>query len=136
MVANSRPVAEQEGPRSLGAAGDQREQLRLFAADIAERLDRAAPIVALVAGAARAEPELAELLSRLHAERRTNLRLLVDALLSNGLLRVSERDALDTIWALASPDLHQLLLRVRGWSRSRYRAWLADSLAALLLRPD
>ena len=32
-----------------------------------------------------------------------------------------------------SPELHQLLVRLRGWGRTRYRDWLADSLAALLL---
>ncbi len=130
--ADPRPVPEQAGPRSLAAASDQREQLRLFAADIAERLERAAPLVAVV-GAARAEPELAELLDRLHGERLRNLRVVVDSLLSNGPLRLPEKEALETIWALTSPELHQLLARVRGWSRSRYRAWLADSLAALLL---
>jgi AcrR family transcriptional regulator len=132
--ADPRPVPDQEGPRSLAAATDQREQLRLFAADIADRLERAAPLVALI-GAARAQPELAELLERLHAERLRNLRTVVDALARNGPLRLPEKEALETIWALTSPELHQLLVRVRGWSRSRYRAWLADSLAALLLQP-
>jgi AcrR family transcriptional regulator len=131
--ADPRPVPDQEGPRSLAAATDQREQLRLFAADIEERLERAAPLVALI-GAARAEPELAQLFVRLHAERLRNLRTVVDALASNGPLRLSEKEALETIWALTSPELHQLLVRVRGWSRSRYRAWLTDSLGALLLR--
>jgi AcrR family transcriptional regulator len=131
--ADPRPVPEQAGPRSLAAASDQREQLRLFAADIAERLERAAPLVTLVGGAARAEPELAELLERLHDERLRNLRVLVDSLLRNGPLRLPEKEALETVWALTSPELHQLLVRVRGWSRSRYRAWLADSLATLLL---
>jgi len=131
--ADPRPVPEQERPRSLAAESDQREQLRLFAADISGRLERAAPLVVLVGDAARNEPELAELLDRLHRDRLGNLRLLVDSLLSNGPIRLSNKDALETIWALTSPELHQLLVRVRGWSRSRYRAWLTDSLAALLL---
>ena len=57
---------EQEGPRRLAAATDQREQLRLFAADVVLRLERAAPLVAIVSGASRSEPELAELLVGLH----------------------------------------------------------------------
>jgi hypothetical protein len=71
--ADPNPVLQQEGPRSLAAVADQREQLRLFASDIAERLDRAAPVVALVGDAARTEPELAELLGRLHKDRLDNL---------------------------------------------------------------
>ena len=128
-----RPVPEQEGPRALAATSDQREQLRLFAEDIVLRLERAAPIVAIVSGASRSEPELAELLDRLHADRLKNLRILADALARNGPLRVPADEAVEAVWALASPELHQLLTRVRGWSRGRYSDWLADSLARLLL---
>ncbi len=128
-----RPVPEQGAPRALAAETDQREQLRLFAADIVLRLERAAPLVATVAGAARSEPELAELLARLHDERRKNLRVLVDALARNGPLRIDGESALESVWALTSPELHQLLTRVRGWTRRRYRDWLTDTLATLLL---
>ena len=136
--ADPAPVPDQAAPRALAAVADQDEQLRLFARDIAARLERAAPLVAIVASAARAHPELAELLAELHANRRTNLRVLVDALSANGRLRLSEGDALDTVWAITSPELHQLLRRVRGWRPARYRDWLAGTLAALLLpaRPD
>jgi AcrR family transcriptional regulator len=130
-----RPVPEQEGPRTLAAQTDQREQLRLFAADIAGRLERAAPLVAVVAAAARSEPELKELLAKLHEVRRRNLATLVDALAANGPLRLPDREALDTVWALTSPELHQLLVRVRGWKRRRYAEWLGETLAAVLLRP-
>ncbi len=128
-----RPVPEQEGPRALAAATDQREQLRLFAADIARRLERAAPLAAVVSGAARSEPELADLLARLHDTRRRNLATLVDALAANGPLALPPREALDTVWALTSPELHQLLVRVRGWKRRRYAAWLAATLTQLLV---
>ena len=77
--------------RALAAATDQHEQLRLFAADIVLRLERAAPLVAIVAGASRSEPELADLLARLHADRLKNLAVLVDALAANGPLRLPSR---------------------------------------------
>ena len=127
------PVPKQAGPRAIVAAGDQHEQLRLFAADVVLRLERAAPLVAIVSGASRSEPELAELLAQLHADRLTNLRVLVDALATNGPLRLPDNQAVETVWALTSPELHQLLTRVRHWTRRRYRDWLADSLAQLLL---
>ena len=129
------PVPEQAGPRALAAATDQREQLRLFAADIVTRLERAAPLVAVVNGAARSDTKLAELLTRLHDDRLKNLRTLVDAVSRNGPLRPSDDEALETVWALTSPDLHQLLTRQRGWNRRRYRDWLADTLELLLLLP-
>jgi AcrR family transcriptional regulator len=131
--ADPRPVPEQDAPRALAAETDQREQLRLFAADIALRLERAAPLAAVVAGAARADPEIAELFERLHRNRLENLSTLIDAVAANGPLRLSPEQALETTWALTSPELHQLLVRVRGWTRGRYRDWLADSLTMTLL---
>ena len=127
------PVPEQEGPRAIAASTDQREQLRLFADDIVPRLERAAPLVAIVGGASRSEPELGELLARLHADRAKNLGVLVRALAANGPLRQDEPAAAETVWALTSPELHQLLTRVGGWTRTRYRDWLVDGLESLLL---
>ena len=129
-----RPVPEQDGSRALAATTDQHEQLRLFAADIVLRLERAAPIVAIVSGASRSEPELADLLAQLHAVRLKNLAVLVDALAANAPLRLPANQAVETVWALTSPELHQLLVRVRGWTRHRYTHWLAESLDTLLLR--
>jgi AcrR family transcriptional regulator len=133
--ADPRPVPEQAAPRELISVSDQREQLRLFAADIVQRLERAAPLVALVGEAARGEPELAELLERLHGHRLRNLRTLIDALAANGPVRLPTDAATETVWALTSPELHQLLVRQRGWSRRRYASWLTQSLDALLLTP-
>lgn len=126
------PVPEQAGPRAVAAATDQREQLRLFAADIALRLERAAPLVAVVVCASRSDAELAELLERLHADRLRNLGHFVDALAANGPLTLAREEAIETVWALTSPELHQLLTRIRGWTRERYRDWLVESLARLL----
>jgi len=131
-----RPVPEQPAPRALLDAHHQREQLRLFATDIVQRLERAAPLVALVGEAATGEPELAELLERLHAHRLRNLRTLVDALATKGALRLPADAATETVWALTSPELHQLLVRQRRWSRRRYTRWLTQSLEALLLPPN
>jgi AcrR family transcriptional regulator len=131
--ADPAPVPEQEVPRRLAAMTDQREQLRLFAADITPRLERGAPLVAVLAAAAQSDPELAELLTTLHADRLKNLRVLVDALAANGALRLPADEALDTVWALTSPELQQLLVRERGWTRQHYEEWLAASLAELLL---
>lgn len=127
------PVLEQEGPREVWAATDQHEQLRLFAADVVLRLERAGPMVAVLAAASPGDPELASLLARLHGERLRNLRRLVDGLAREGPLKLDRDQATDVVWALASPDVHRLLTGVRGWSRRRYCEWLADQLAAALL---
>jgi len=128
-----RPVPEQQAPQALVATGDQHAQIELFAADVAARLQRAAPLVAVVSAAAPGEPELATLLERLHARRASNLRALIDALRRNGPLRVPEKEAVQTVWALASPELYRLFTGLGGWSQRRYTAWLASSLKRLLL---
>ena len=66
-AATTPPVLEQAGPRAVAAARDQREQLRLFAADIALRLERVGPLLEVLTTAARSDPELAELRRRASA---------------------------------------------------------------------
>ncbi|MDX6569338.1 MAG: hypothetical protein QOH15_1916, partial [Gaiellales bacterium] len=82
------------------------------------------------------EPELAALLERMHEARLRNIRSVPAMLARNGPLRVAQEEAAETIWALASPDLYVLLTGLRGWSRERYAAWLADSLGAVLSGPE
>ncbi len=127
------PVPEQAGPAAIAAITDRREQLRLFASDIVVRLERVGPLLEVLTTAARTDAELAQLLARIHAERRANLATFVAALAANGALRLEQEEALDTVWALASPELHRLVTGVRGWTRKRYCDWLAGTLAALLL---
>ena len=127
------PIPEQSGPRKLAAITDQREQLRVFAADIVLRIERAGPLMTVLAGAYRTDPELAELFARLHSDRLRNLTVLVDLLGANGPLRLDRDQAAETVWALASPELHRLLTRTGGWTRERYCDWLSETLAAALL---
>lgn len=132
---DTRSVPDQAGPRAIAAVTDQRRQLQLFAADVVRRLERAAPLVAVVGAGAQGEPELGVLLKQLHADRLQNLRVLVDALRANGSLRKSPAAATETVWALTSPELYALLTGIGRWSRRRYTKWLAESLEALLLGP-
>lgn len=128
-----RPVREQSGPRAVMAESDQRRQIELFAADIARRVQRAGPLVAVVGASAGAHPELRELHERLHSDRRRNLHAFVDALAANGPLAMSPDRATESVWALTTPELHGVLTGVGGWSRRRYVGWLADSLISVLL---
>ena len=128
-------ILEQAGPARVVAATEQREQLRLFAEDVAARLERVGPLLGVLAGAAAGEPALAELHRRLHEARLSNLRMLAAALARNGPLRVGQDEAAETVWALASPELHGLLTGLRGWPRERYTAWLADALSAAPAHP-
>ena len=125
------PAAAQAGAAAVAAATDQREQVGLFAADVVERLERVGPV--LQALTAAAEPELAELRGNVDRSRLDGMRAFIAALERNGPLRVDADAAAQTAWALASPELYGMLTARRGWSRERYRDWLADTLASALL---
>ena len=47
----------------------------------------------------------------------------------NARLRACRREAAETVWALAGPDLHTFPGELAGGSRKRYAAWLADTLS-------
>lgn len=129
------PILEQPGARSVAAEPDPREKLRIFATDISGRVARVAPLTGVLGAAAAEEPELEELRSAMHERRRDNMRRFARMLEETGMLRTDVESATETIWALASPELYGLLSGPGGWTPERYERWLADSLAALLLRP-
>jgi len=125
------PAAEQAGARAVAAAPDQAERLRLFAADVAERLERVGPV--LQALAAASEPELDELRAAVDRDRLAGMRAFAGMLVRGGELRIGAEAAAETVWALASPELHFALTARRGWTRERYATWLADTLGAALI---
>jgi AcrR family transcriptional regulator len=129
--ASAPPASEQAGARAMAAAPTQADQIRLFAADVCARLERVGPV--LEALAAAAEPELAELRANVDRDRLEGMRSFVAALAQRGPLRPDADAAADTVWALASPELHSLLRSRRGWPPERYAAWLGETLAAALL---
>ncbi len=118
---------------------DQHRQVAVFAAKVTEVLARAAPIFEITRIAGKTETEIAERTRRLYEERMSNMRRFAEALASNGPLRsgLDSRSAAETIWALSSPELFQLLTEYRGWTPEQYAAWLAQLLEiAILPRPS
>jgi AcrR family transcriptional regulator len=129
------PLLEQEGPRAVREASDQRTQLRLFATDAAERLERVSPLMEVVTAAARVEPEIAALHARFLRSRLESHRALIGWLAANGPLRggLGLDEAAELSWALVSPEMHRLLRRERRWSKRRFAAWIETTLARQLL---
>jgi AcrR family transcriptional regulator len=131
------PVAllEREGPQKVRAEPTQRRQLAAFAADIVQILERARPVDDIMRGAGAVDPEIAGLRAGMQELRYRNMKQLVSWLAAKGPFRggVSEEEAAAIIWTLASPEVHGLLRRDRGWSLERYVAWLSDTLSRTLL---
>ena len=62
----------------------------------------------------------------------------VPALLErSGRLRpgISPSEAVAIVWALSGPDQYTQLVFERGWTPSRYEAWLGDSMVNTVLQP-
>ena len=123
------------GPQAVQRETDQGAQLAAFAADVSSIIERARPVDDIIRGAAAVDAEIAALRSEAQAYRYRNIRQLVSWLAVKGPLRngLSEDDAAAIAWTMSSPEVHGLLRVARGWSAERYAAWLAQSLARILL---
>ena len=128
-------VTERSKPQSIMHDVDQKRQLTDFAQDIGDILSRAAPVFGILRQAANTEAELGRRVNRLHKERLENLKTFVHYVAINGPLRdgISEAQAGETVWALTSPELFNLLAEELGWSKQEYAQWLSDTLTRVLL---
>ena len=134
---DSPPVLEQARPQAVRAEKDQRTQIRLFAADIAERTRRVRPIDDVIRSAGEVDPVLATQRVEDQRTRLSNLHAFVGWVAANGSLRqgVDEETAAATVWALTGPDVHRLLVDELGWEHQRYADWIRETLTAVLLPP-
>jgi AcrR family transcriptional regulator len=131
-------LLDRPGPQRVRSEPNQRRQMRLFAHDIAQIMERVGPLFAVMRSAALTEPEIATLLQRLLADRRESMMVFAGWVERNGSLRagLSADEAADSVWTLSSAEVHHLLRMDRGWTMERYEQWLGDSLITLLLPPD
>jgi AcrR family transcriptional regulator len=130
-------LLQREEPRHVLGLSDQRSQIQHFARDIAQRMERVAPLLEVLSHAARTEPEIAELLEQLLRQRLAGMRAFTGALRRNGPLRdgMSAAKAAETVWAMTSAEIVLLTSRHLGWTRKQFVEWLDRSLASLLLVP-
>src|SRR5947209_1255556 len=91
---------------------------------------RAVDLGAVVRSAASADPALAELPGQIH-EMRFQRQDLILRTLTDGEPSPIE-GAADTFSALASPEVHHILVAFRNWPQERYAAWLRRTVVATL----
>jgi AcrR family transcriptional regulator len=119
--------------QALRASTDPEVQLRTLAQFSARRLERLAPFHRMLRSAGAGDPELGNYISADHAARRERQRDNIHTIAANNPLRLPPAQAADTYSALANPDMYLLLTDHFGWSPERYRDWLTDTTARLLL---
>ena len=118
---------------ALQATTDPRLQLRVLAQFSARRLERLAPFHRMLRSAGVSDPELGQYIAADHAARRERQHDNILTIAASAPLRLPPQQAADTYSALANPDMYLLLADHFGWSAERYRAWLVDTAARLLL---
>lgn len=130
------PLLETAGAREVAAETEPRRMLALFVDHLSQVQERVIPTYEVMKSAARSEPDVAKLVVRMQAYRFANITTLPARLAELGALRpgLSIQGAGRTIWAIASPEVRQMLESFAGWSAESYRVWLAETLATLLLR--
>jgi TetR/AcrR family transcriptional regulator of autoinduction and epiphytic fitness len=127
-------LLERPGPQRVLRVSDPVQQLHLFAADIANILERVAPLFEVLRMAAKTEADIAELLQNLLAERMRNMQVFVGQLAAQSPLRpgLDVAQAAEIVWALTSPEVYNLFTVDRRWAKEKYVQWLGDTLVRLL----
>ncbi|MFD7628266.1 TetR/AcrR family transcriptional regulator [Streptomyces sp. NPDC059851] len=139
VAGDADPVATLDRPwaREVLEEPDPAAQLALQAAGARRILERAAPVLEVVRGAATADPELAELWRINHEQRHAVQLRFAQALLAKagGSLRHGHDGAAaaDIALTVLGPETYDLLVTRRGWTPARWEAWAADALARQLL---
>jgi AcrR family transcriptional regulator len=129
------PLLQQPGPQAVLQQTEPAQLLQLFATDITSRLERVAPVFAVMRAAAKTESDIADLLKNQLAMRLRNISTVAERLAAQKALReeLNVEQAADIIWAITSPEVFSMLTIDRGWPRDQYIRWLGDALTRLLL---
>ena len=137
FVGDDQPIPLHERATAQEAAGQQdpRQLLAGFARLCRQVLDRSAPIQHVLRSAAVVDPDAAQLLHTFSGQRLAGQARVARALKARNELAegMTERQALDVIYTLMSPEVHHLVTVERQWSADQYQRWLADTLCATLL---
>jgi AcrR family transcriptional regulator len=123
---------EREWMADLRAEHDPRQQVRIFAEEMTSIGARVVPLFLIMRAAAVGDPDVAAAWQRSVSLRRDTARAVVRALrgLRPGL---SREHAIDLVWAIASPDMYDLLVLQRGWSPAECAAWVTEAISTALL---
>lgn len=137
VAGNEESVPTLERPRVRAAIADpdpvrQLVELVRLSREIYERV---APVLQVVAGAASADSDIAELWEANNTQRAVAMEEFITALVAKGPLRdgVDTVTAIDIALALLSPEMYHFLTSRRGWTPSRWEQWTADALISQLL---
>jgi AcrR family transcriptional regulator len=128
-------VADRPTAQWVYAADTATELLRRYATMMGEVASRSGPIFAVLAKAADADPELAQLLDEFEQQRLRAATGIARAVQDRGGLPAgrSLAEARDLVWLCNAPEVYTLLTAKRGWSDARYVRWAEQALTQLVM---
>jgi len=136
-VGDEQPVAVADRPeiRDAFTQADPRVAISRTVDYTAALFERAGDLIMVTVQAADADPDMRAAADAGSSATRQLWRTLTQTLHDTGALRhgLTAQAAADILYALASPQTHQLLRRHCRWSAQRYRAWLTDAVTQQLL---
>ncbi|WP_152363046.1 TetR/AcrR family transcriptional regulator [Microlunatus speluncae] len=140
LIGDDEPIPMSRRPEVIAMyqLTDPREFLHGYAALGRRLADRIGPLMlAIMAGAAAGDAELAEHLATTDRERLAGTLMVVRRVEELGALRpeLTVERARDRIWALNSLEFWELLTRRRRWSGDAYQEWIGDALCEAVLAP-
>ena len=126
--------ADRPEVQKLREEPDVRVKLRLYAESAAVRAERSGLVQLALRNGAAFDPTIDALWRSLQSERRAGMTMLARHLVDTGQLRAgtSIDEVRDVLWTCISVEVYDLLVLQRGWTRTRYAAWLTQTLLASL----
>lgn len=130
------PVGDRSWFTAVLDEPDPERKLRLNIRNATIVRGRIGGLLRVIRDAAPAEPEVANLWSRIETEFYENQRAVIEDLHRRRALRrgLGVVRATDILWTLNHPDVYGLLVNGRGWTPEQQERWLADLLCSQLLR--
>ena len=128
------PLLERPQTRAVEAEPDPKLQIQMFASQMADIMSRVAPLFQVMRATSKTKPEIAALLKELLNGRLEGMKHFIHAIGQHTPLpaELDEQTVAETVWALTSAEVYNLMTVDRGWSKEKYTKWLADMLMRLL----
>jgi AcrR family transcriptional regulator len=128
-------VADSQEMRQVMAQDDAAAVLRGCAHEMVAITGRVAGLAQALEVAAGMDPAGRDLMEQGQRHRLDDARIVIDRLRALNALtsNLTYDEAVDLVWLAIDPVLFDRLVRVRGWSTSRFEEWLAQHLIMQLI---